>query len=87
MNSGPILEKVVQTIQASLNTGPTHINRQTRAMDVRGWDSLSHTVILMSLEETFECRLPMDRVFQLKNVGDLVDLLAEILPAEGATLQ
>lgn len=82
MNHEMILEKVTQTIQQTLNTGPISVSRQTRAMEVRGWDSLSHTVIMMSIEEAFDCQLPMERVFQLQNVGELVDLIAELVPAE-----
>ncbi|NTV52944.1 MAG: acyl carrier protein, partial [Candidatus Firestonebacteria bacterium] len=58
MQSDLILEKVIQTIQSTLGTGPLPLQRQTRAQDVRGWDSLSHTVILVNLEQTFNCQLP-----------------------------
>lgn len=79
MTSEQILEKIAQTIRGVLNSGPIPITRQTRALDVRGWDSLSHTVILLGLEEAFQCELPMDRLFQVKNVGDLADLVTEII--------
>jgi acyl carrier protein len=79
MHADKILATVAHTIQATLNTGPMAINRQTRALEVRGWDSLSHTLILASLEEAFQCQLPLERFFQAKNVGDLVDLLSEAL--------
>jgi len=79
MNTDKILATVAHTIQTTLNAGPIAINRQTRALEVRGWDSLSHTLILSSLEEAFQCELPLEQFFRTKNVGDLVDLLAEVL--------
>ena len=59
------------------------ITRATRAMDVRGWDSLSHTMVLMQLEDGFEIQLPMDRALRLGNVGEMVDLIAELLLSGG----
>lgn len=82
MTETEIMGKTIETIQKALNAGDVSISRQTKAMDVRGWDSLSHTVVLMSLEDAFDCELPMDRTFQLKNVGELVDLISEMISIE-----
>lgn len=72
------LEKTARIIRDTIGCGPVPITRTTRAMDVRGWDSLSHTMILMNLEDGFGVQLPMDRVLRLATVGDLVDLIAEL---------
>ena len=78
MNTEEILEKTAAIIRDTVRCGPVPISRATRAMDVRGWDSLSHTMILIQLEDGFGIRLPMDRVLRLGTVGDLVDLIAEV---------
>jgi acyl carrier protein len=78
MNANEILQQTGQIIRDTIRCGPVPITRETRAMDVRGWDSLSHTMILMQLEDGFGIRLPMDRVLRLNTVGDLVDLIAEL---------
>lgn len=79
MNPDEILNQAGRIIRDTVACGPVEITRATRAMDVRGWDSLSHTMILLQLEEGFNVRLPMDRVLRLKNVGDLVDLITQLL--------
>lgn len=54
------------------------IGRETTSADVTGWDSLSHSVLLMAIEERFSLDLPLDRVYDAKNVGELVDLIDEV---------
>ena len=81
MDQTEILTEAGQIIRDTIQYGPVAITRATRAMDVRGWDSLSHTMILMQLEDGFGIRLPMDRVLRLSTVGDLVDLIGELKAA------
>lgn len=76
-----ILEETSRIICDTLQCGPVTITRETQAMHVRGWDSLSHTMILLQLEDGFGVRLPMDRVLRLNTVGDLVDLIGELKAA------
>lgn len=79
MSSDEIFERVrkvmVQTfrIPASVAIGP-----QTTSADVDGWDSLSHSLLIMNVEEEFGFDLPFERVYQLANVGELVALLGEM---------
>jgi acyl carrier protein len=79
MNSDEILYKVGETIRDVVQCGPVEISRTTQAMDVRGWDSLSQTIILLNIEDSFNIKIPMERALCLSNVGDLVDLIAELL--------
>lgn len=54
------------------------IGRETTSADVTGWDSLSHSLLLMNIEEHFGIELPLDRVYEARNVGELVDLIDEV---------
>lgn len=78
MDPNDILNQVAAIIRETLQCGPAIISRETQAMHVRGWDSLSHTMLLMQLEDGFGVRFPMERVLRLSSVGDLVDLLTEL---------
>jgi len=78
MDHDEILKQTGRIIRDTIRCGAVPITRDTRAMDVRGWDSLSHTMILMQLEDGLGVRLPMDRVLRLNTVGDLVDLIGEL---------
>ena len=50
------------------------IDRATTALDVPGWDSLSHTIVILALEKRFGITIPAGTEFA--DVGALVDTIA-----------
>lgn len=54
------------------------IERSTSSADIDGWDSLSHSLLILAVEEEFGIDLPLDKTFELQNVGELVDLLETV---------
>lgn len=52
------------------------IARETSAVDVEGWDSLSHSIFILEVEDEFGIDLPLDKTYEMQNIGDLVDLIA-----------
>jgi acyl carrier protein len=51
----------------------------TTAHDVDGWDSLMHIQLLVATEAAFGVRFNTGEVAALKNVGEMVDLIARRL--------
>jgi acyl carrier protein len=45
------------------------------AKDVEGWDSLSHIRLLVTIERKFHIKFTLPEVRELKNVGELTDLI------------
>jgi len=78
MTKDQILEQTAEIIRETFQQDDAEIDRETTALDVDGWDSLSHTMLLLEVETHFKVRLPADRVYELANVGELVDLVAEV---------
>lgn len=78
MTKDQILEQIAEIIRETFQQDDAEIDRETTALDVDGWDSLSHTMLLLEVETHFKARLPADRVYELANVGELVDLVAEV---------
>jgi acyl carrier protein len=64
----------------------TPITRETTSADVDGWDSLSHAMLIMKVEQEFAVELPFDRVYDLANVGELADLVQATLEADTPAL-
>ncbi len=90
MNASPprahdddVLGQVTALIRSTFRQPTAQIDRDTTAPDVDGWDSLSHTVLLLAIEKHFGVRLPMEEVFDLDTVGDLVDLIVEAKASGG----
>lgn len=52
------------------------VRRSMQASDVEGWDSLAHLNLVAVLEERFGIRFRLAEIHALRNVGDLLDLLA-----------
>lgn len=49
--------------------------REMTAADVSEWDSLSHVRLVLTIERAFGVKFTASQVGNLKNVGDLTDLL------------
>lgn len=53
------------------------LTRTLSARDVAGWDSFRQVDIILAIEELFDIELSSKEMDSLKNVGDILDLLAE----------
>lgn len=49
---------------------------QTTAADIPGWDSFNHINLVMMVESEFGIRLKTSEITHLKNVGELMNLIA-----------
>jgi len=77
-----ILEKLGGVIRTELNAAGAEITRDTTSDDVDGWDSLAHARLMLAVESSFDIHLPGGRLFDLREVGDLVDLIDECQKTE-----
>lgn len=53
------------------------VDDNTTANDVYGWDSLEHINLIVAVEETFSIKFSMGQVNNMKNVGEMVDIISE----------
>ena len=75
-NSDTVLRKLAAVMVQTFHLTPgTRIERSTTSADVPGWDSLSHAILIMDIEDAFGLSLPFDRVYELNDVGELIDLI------------
>jgi acyl carrier protein len=51
------------------------------ARDVDGWDSLAHIRLLLTVERKFHIKFNAAETGQLKNVGELTNLIQSKLPS------
>jgi acyl carrier protein len=51
------------------------ITRDTTASDVEGWDSFNYVRLIVAVEEKFKITLSTAEVADLRNVGELIDLV------------
>lgn len=53
------------------------ITAETTAEDVDDWDSLSHITLMAAVEDAFGIKFKMKEVSSMKNVGEMVAIIAE----------
>jgi acyl carrier protein len=79
----PVEPELVAVFRTVFNDDTLDLTRGTTARDVKGWDSLRHLRLILAVEQTFKVRLPSTKVSNLKNVGDLADLIERTRATRG----
>ncbi len=70
-----ILEHLQLIFRDVLDDQGLIINRESNARSVEGWDSLAHINLIASIEQEFHVRFALGELQDLKNVGDMIDLI------------
>ena len=80
--SEEIVTKLQDVFRKVLNQPSLVLTRQLTAADVKGWDSLKHVELIVSVEGVFGVRFKTAEVGSLNNVGDLIDKVTTKLAAK-----
>lgn len=68
--------ETLQTIFQDVFDNPDlRIERSSSALTVPGWDSLAHINLVAAIEHKFKIRFALGELEQLKNVGEMLDLM------------
>jgi acyl carrier protein len=51
------------------------ITRESDALTVEDWDSLAHVNLVTSIEKRYKIKFALGELQELKNVGDMIDLM------------
>jgi acyl carrier protein len=55
------------------------VTRQSNAQTVDGWDSLAHINLVSAIEQDFGINFALGELEEMKNVGDMIDLMEKKL--------
>ena len=53
------------------------ITRESNASTVEDWDSLAHVNLVTAIERKYKIRFALGELQELKNVGDIIDLIGK----------
>lgn len=70
--------EVVEIIRETFMAPKADVRDTTVAADIDGWDSISHTYLILALEERFDIRFPDEKIPCLANVGELHRLICDL---------
>ena len=73
-------QAILEAVQEIFRDDDTlEITRATCADDIEDWDSLEQINLLTAIEKKFNIKFKLADVRNLKNVGDLLDLVARMV--------
>lgn len=79
MTREDVYERLNYVFQEVFDDESISVEDETTADDVEGWDSYEHINLINAVEDEFEIKIPMGKVVTMKNVGELVDLILELI--------
>lgn len=79
MSRDEIFDEVRKIFWIIFDDEDIEIVDETNSDDIEDWDSLEHVNLVVAMEKKFNLKFDMKAVGQLKNVGEMVDLIKEKL--------
>ena len=67
-----IMDSLTEVFRAVFEDDAIILKPEMTANDVQGWDSLSHVVLILAIENRFKIKFNQKELLTLKNVGDLL---------------
>ena len=78
MSKNEIFTKLNSIFRDVFDDKTIMVSESTSAADIEDWDSLSHIILISAIEDEFGVRFNMKDVLNMKNVGEMADILAEM---------
>lgn len=72
-----IIDALTPVFQDVLDAPGLRLTAGTSASDVPGWDSVAHITLVVAIEQRFGMRFNTAELEELRNVSDLVRLIAQ----------
>ncbi len=72
-----INERLNEVFQNVFDDDDIEVDRDTTADDIEDWDSLEHIRLIGAVEREFGIKFTMKEVSTMKNVGEMMDIIAE----------
>lgn len=69
------LKKINKIFKYIFDDDYLKITRKTSAKDIEEWDSLAQIKLIAAIEKQFKIRFNIQEISNLKNVGEMIDLI------------
>lgn len=77
MNYNEILPRLNEVFRDVFGDSSLSVNENTTSADIEDWDSLEHINLIAAVENEFSLRFKMREVSGMKNVGEMLAIIAE----------
>ncbi len=75
MTREQIIQDMTAIVQSVLKHSDFKLTEEMTAGQIKGWDSLSHMVIITEIEKHFKVKFSFSDILNLNNMGDMFNLL------------
>ena len=75
MTKEMILKELQPVFREVFMDDTLEITADTTAFDIEDWDSLMQIVLVSAMEKKYDLSFSIDEVSELKNVGDMADMI------------
>ena len=75
MTREELFEKITEIFREEFDDDSLVIVDETNAADIEDWDSLAQVELIMTMEKEFNMKFNIKEVRELKNVGEMADLI------------
>jgi len=82
MTNDEILAELQEIFRDILDQPDLVLTRDSNAHNVEDWDSLAHINLVTSIEKKYKIKFALGELQELKNVGDMIDLIQVKLAAK-----
>jgi len=77
MDRTEIKSRLNEIFQDIFDDPSLRISESTTASDIEAWDSITHIDLIVEIEKKFKIKFSTGEVRGLKNVGDLIGMIAQ----------
>jgi len=77
MDTNEIISRLNGVFRDVFGDDSISVSQDTTSADIEDWDSLAHINLMDAVENEFGLRFKMREVSSMKNVGDMIRLIAE----------
>ena len=78
MTREAVYERLTEVFRRIFDDDGIVIEDTTTASDIEDWDSFEHINLIVAVETEFSFKMPMGKVVNMKNVGEMVDIILEM---------
>lgn len=75
MSRQEIFDEVQEIFRIVFDDEDLTISDSTNSEDIEDWDSLEHINLVVAMEKRFQLKFDIKEVGQLKDVGEMIDLI------------
>lgn len=73
-----VYERLTKIFRKIFDDEDLVIDDMTTAKDIEDWDSFEHINLVCAIEDEFSFKMTMGHALELKNVGEMVDVILEL---------